>query len=239
MDFEGKNVIVTGGSRGIGKAIVDSFLDRGAFVITTSTKNMSGDEYSDRMRFWQLDLLDQDSINAFCERIAELGRVDVLINNAGINIIEDIESLEKYHWDKVISVNLTGPMLISKAVIPFMKEKGGRIVNISSIWGIISKEGRVSYTSAKTGLVGFTRSLALDLVKYNILVNAVCPGFTLTDLTKRSLSPGQMNKLKREIPIGRFAGVDEIAKVVLFLSSDLNSYMTGQYVVVDGGFTIR
>ena len=239
MDFEGKIVIVTGGSRGIGKAIVDSFLDRGAFVIATSTKNMVGNEYSDYMRFWQLDLLDQDSINAFCERVAEIGRVDVLINNAGINIIENIESLEEDNWDKLLGVNLTGPMLISKAVIPFMKEKGGKIVNISSIWGIISKEGRVSYTSAKTGLIGFTRALALDLVKYNILVNAVCPGFTLTDLTKRSLSPEQMNKVKREIPIGRFADVEEIAKVVLFLSSDLNSYMTGQYVVVDGGFTIR
>jgi 3-oxoacyl-[acyl-carrier protein] reductase len=119
------------------------------------------------------------------------------------------------------------------------QKTGGKILNISSIFGVVSKEKRNAYSASKTGLIGLTRSSALDLAQYNILVNALCPGFTMTELTKSVLSKADMDKLRADVPLQRFAEVDEIARAGLFLCSDQNTYITGQTLVVDGGFTIR
>lgn len=241
MKFKGKNAIVTGGSRGIGKAICDSLWQLGCNVITTGTSvNKKGFLVKQRWRYLRLDLLDPKSIESFIKTIKKLDHIDVLINNAGINIIESIDELNKDNWDMMLQVNLTGPMLLAKEVSSVMKKrKKGRILNVSSIWGVISKEKRDAYCATKTGLIGLTRAMALDLAPYNILVNVLCPGFTMTELTKSTLLKSEIDSLSAQVPLGRFACVEEIARVAVFLCSDLNTYITGQTIVVDGGFTIR
>ena len=241
MKFKGKNAIVTGGSRGIGKAICDSLWQLGCNVITTGTSvNKKGFLVKQRWGYLRLDLLDPKSIESFIKTIKKLDHIDVLINNAGINIIESIDELNKDNWDMMLQVNLTGPMLLAKEVSSVMKKrKKGRILNVSSIWGVISKEKRDAYCATKTGLIGLTRAMALDLAPYNILVNALCPGFTMTELTKSTLLKSEIDSLSAQVPLGRFACVEDIARVAVFLCSDLNTYITGQTIVVDGGFTIR
>ena len=209
-------------------------------IATGTTVGKTEVETKDRMRFLQLDLLDAQSVGAFVSEIGKLDRIDVLVNNAGINIIEPIDSLNKDSWDKILQVNLTGPMLLAKEVACVMRKKGkGKILNVSSIWGVISKEKRDAYSASKTGLIGLTRAMALDLAPHNILVNALCPGFTMTELTRSTMSDKEIDAVSRQIPLGRLADVDEIAGIAVFLCSDLNTYLTGQAIVVDGGFTIR
>lgn len=241
IDLRGKTSIVTGGTRGIGKAICDILFESGCNIIATGTrlnKGMTPDKK--RLKYVQLDFLDPDSVKSFIKTVRQLKRVDILINNAGINIIEPINKMNKHNWDKVLQVNLTGPMLLIKEISSVMKkQKKGRILNISSIWAAISKEGRSSYSASKTGLIGLTRTAALDLASHNILVNALCPGFTLTELTHSTLSKEEITSLSERIPLRRLAKADEIARVAVFLCSDLNTYITGQSIIADGGFVIR
>lgn len=241
MNFKGKIAIVTGGTRGIGKSICEFLWQLGCDVVAVGTKkNKKEFRNKERLRFFQLDFLNTTSIDSFIKVVKRLKHIDILINNAGINIIESIYNLEKDNWDKVLQVNLTGPMLLTKEIASIMKKKKkGRILNVSSIWGVIAKEKRNSYAATKTGLIGLTRSVALDLAPYNILVNSLCPGFTMTELTKSTLSRSEIISLAAQIPLGRFANVNEIARVAVFLCSDLNTYITGQAIVVDGGFTIK
>lgn len=241
MDFTGKIAIVTGGTRGIGKSIVSLLLESGCEVIYTGTGERVA-ENDVGGRYEQLDMSDGQSIERFVSEVmGSLSRVDILINNAGINIIEPIDKVQDEHWEKVLAVNLTGPMRLMRETVKMMKEsgRGGKILNISSIFGVVSKAKRNSYSASKTGLIGLTRASALDLAPYNILVNALCPGFTKTELTVSILSRTEMKGLASDVPLGRFAEVSEIAKIAVFLCSDLNSYMTGQIVVADGGFTVK
>lgn len=241
MDFIGKTAIVTGGTRGIGKAIAELIQQLGGHVIVTGTSEKSRDSF-DRKRctYIQLDLSNQESIGAFLEKVKKIKNIDVLVNNAGINKIEPIDEIDVESWNKIIKVNLTGPMLVTRTVAALMKKrKTGRILNISSIWAVIGKEKRNSYSASKTGLLGLTRTTALDLAPYNILVNALCPGFTLTELTKSILSSSEIKRLSKEVPLGRFAKSEEIARIAVFLCSDKNTYITGQTITADGGFTIR
>lgn len=240
MDFSNKIAVVTGGTRGIGSAIVSLLTDCGCEVIYTGTaqkpevKNQKG-------RFEQLNLLDVDSVSRFkLEVLGSLKKIDILINNAGINYIEPIDEINENNWERILKVNLTGAMKLIKETASVMKRSGssGKILNISSIFGVISKEKRSSYSASKTGLIGLTRSCALDLAHYNILVNALCPGFTNTELTASVLSKEQRIAMASEVPMGRFAEVSEIATIAVFLVSDLNSYMTGQILIADGGFTV-
>jgi 3-oxoacyl-[acyl-carrier protein] reductase len=240
-DFFGKTAIVTGGTRGIGKCIVQLLSCQGCDVIYTGTKRSSDDNIRGA-RFEQLDLADVTSINRFVKEIIEPHPgIDILVNNAGINKIEPIDEISDDDWTKILTVNLTGAMRMTRAVSKNMKnnKKGGRILNISSIFGVVSKSRRNAYSASKTGLIGLTRASALDLAPDHILVNALCPGFTMTELTQSVLSKKDMEELRREVPLGRFAEVDEIARAALFLCSCSNTYITGQTLVVDGGFTIR
>lgn len=240
ISFKDKTAIVTGGTRGIGRSIVLLLLNLGAKVIYTGTRKK--DKHLLREAdYWRLDLSDALSTSRFMHRLRKLSKLDILVNNAGINIIEPIVGIKEEHWNKVIQVNLTGAMLVMREVSRIMKRSktAGRILNISSILGIISKEKRNAYSSSKSGLIGLTKAAALDLAPYNILVNALCPGFTMTDLTASILSKEEIKHLSSEIPLKRFVREDEIAKIAVFLCSDLNSYMTGQTLVADGGFIIR
>lgn len=238
INFVGKTAIVTGGTRGIGKSIVDLLSALGCKVIYTGTKKKV---LNNKKRIYhQLDFLDSVSLNGFLAELHKLPKIDILINNAGINIIEPIYNINIDSWQKLLKVNLTGAMVIMREVSQKMKKnKGGKILNISSIFGVISKSNRAAYSATKSGLIGLTRAAALDLADYNILINALCPGFTLTDLTKSILPKEEIRALASEVPLGRFADIPEVAKVAVFLCSDLNSYMTGQTLIVDGGYSIK
>lgn len=240
INFSAKTALVTGGTRGIGRAMVRLLLSAGCKVIYTGTGNRDRSVIRGAT-YWQLDFNQPASVNSFLVRMRGLSRLDILINNAGINIIEPIDRLNRENWDKIIRVNLTGAMLLMREASRMMKKRRipGRVLNISSIFGVISKSRRNSYSASKSGLIGLTRAAALDLARDKILVNALCPGFVLTDLTRSVLSTKEIRDLSFEIPLGRFAEEEEIARVALFLCSDSNTFMTGQALVADGGFSIR
>ncbi|MFH1727674.1 MAG: SDR family oxidoreductase [Pseudomonadota bacterium] len=242
IDFAGKKAIVTGGTRGIGNSIASMLDKSGCEVIYTGTKEKAENRIGSA-RYEQLDLACKKSIERFSDEVIKTSeKIDILINNAGINFIEPIDKIQDQHWEAVLNVNLTGAMCLTREVAKTMikQKNGGRILNVSSIFGIVSKAKRGSYSASKAGMIGLSRACALDLAPYSILVNALCPGFTVTELTASILSPDEMAKLaKEEVPLGRFAEVDEISKVALFLCSDMNTYLTGQTIVVDGGMVIR
>jgi 3-oxoacyl-[acyl-carrier protein] reductase len=244
IDLSGKTALITGATRGIGKAISDEFVVAGAKVILTGTKqseidHLNSENENEAIKWLMADFSTSDKIESFIKDLENMDSVDICVNNAGINIIKPLNQVSKKEYDRLMSVNLSAPFSIVRNLLPNMiKQNYGRIVNIASIWSKISKSGRSLYTTSKTGIVGFTRSMAVENAMNNILVNAVSPGFTLTELTKQSLSDKEMKALLAQIPAGRFADPNEIAKIVLFLSSDLNTYITGQNIAVDGGFTI-
>ena len=215
-----KRVLLTGGSRGIGKAILDEL--QSEFKVIAPTRE-------------ELDLSSLESIENYFN---EDKKIDILINNAGINIIKELDSILDNDIEKVNQVNLVAPLKLIQKVIPNMrKNKFGKIVSISSIWGIKSKEKRTLYSGTKFGIIGQTKALSRELGEHNILINAICPGFTATDLTMQSLSKDELKDIQEQIPLNRLANPKEIAKSVKFLVSDENSYITGQTLVIDGGYT--
>lgn len=225
MNFLGKTALITGGSRGIGKAIADKLRSLGANVIATSTKDV--------------DFTDKESTDKFIEYLDDL-KIDVLINNAGICINNYIDEIPYEEFDKVLKVNLYAPFLVTQAVCKNMKtRKYGRIVNISSIKGTGTSERRSSYTTSKSGLNGLTRTVAMDLAPYGVLVNTISPGFTNTELTDRMLTKEDKDKLIERIPLNRFAEVEDIANTVAFFASSMNTFVTGQDIIVDGGYTVN
>ena len=240
IDFSGKKAIVTGGTRGIGNCIVKSLVKSGCKVLFTGTKerNMKIPSSSD---YHKLDFNNKESVNEFSSFLeSNFDKVDILVNNAGINIVSDIRDFKIEDFQSVLNVNLIGPALLTSIVSKKMANNNyGRIVNISSIFGINSRSGRSNYSASKAGLIGHTKAVALDLASSGILVNSVCPGFVNTELTKRILGEKEMNNLVDNIPIERLAIPEDIASVVMFLASDLNTYTTGQTIVVDGGYVIE
>lgn len=243
LDFTNKTVIVTGGTRGIGASLANAFCLTGAKVLITGTKNeddvnLDISNHKNNVHYHQLDLLSDESVQQFLYAVNKLDKVDVLINNAGVNKIKTISEISEEDWDWINAVNLKGPFLLSRNVSEKMKQQeSGKIINIASIFSVVSKEKRAAYSSTKWGLIGFTKAVALDLAPFNVLVNAVSPGFVDTALTRRIIGPKNIKKLVETIPQKRLANTDEIANVVLFLCSDLNTYITGQNIIVDGGFT--
>lgn len=244
IDLNGKTALITGATRGIGKAIADTFLDAKVQVVLTGTKQneieqLAAANKNPHIQWLLADFSNQDGIDSFIHELKTINPIDICVNNAGINIIKPFEDYSKDEYQHLLNINLTAPFMLVRYLIPEMKKRGfGRIVNIASIWSEISKPARSLYTISKTGLVGFTRAIAVEHAASNILVNAVSPGFTRTELTEHSLSLDEMKELSGQIPIQRFAEPSEIAQTVLFLCSDLNTYITGQNIVVDGGFTI-
>lgn len=245
IEFEGQVVLVTGATRGIGRQIADDLALLGAHLILTGTDPVQIARLNDEAaadlgrprRYYAVDFAVPDSLEAFLHVLAGEERIDVCINNAGINRLNPVEAILDEDWEAVRAVNLEAPFRITRVVTPIMKRhRYGRIVNIASIWSVISKPGRGAYTVTKFGLRGLTLTSALELAPFDILVNAVSPGFVLTELTTRNLSAEEMAALAEQVPLGRFAQPEEISRVVLFLASRLNTYIAGQNIVVDGGF---
>jgi 3-oxoacyl-[acyl-carrier protein] reductase len=243
IDLKDKVALITGGTRGIGKSIVDVFMKAGAIVLVTGTKKDEIDRLnikkdSDRIHYLYLDFSLEESVNEFVNKILPNHNINILINNAGINKIDLNINTTNDDYDLLNNVNLKGPYILSREVSKRMKENGfGRIVNITSIWSIISRPGRTLYSLTKWGIVGLTKTLSTELADKNILVNSVAPGFTKTELTDSTNTLEELNTIKSLIPVRRFADPIEIANLVLFLSSDLNTYITGQNIVIDGGYT--
>ncbi len=246
IDFQGQTVLITGATRGMGKQFAADFAGLGANLILTGTdqdkidalnREASRDQQATK-RYYAVDFTKGDSTTSFIEAINTYKKIDVCINNAGINRINFIGEVLLQDWKDMLNVNLEAPFLVTRAVSALMKRNGyGRIVNIASIFGVISKAKRSVYTTTKFALRGLTTTSAIDLAPYNILVNAVSPGFVLTELTRSILSEKEMKDLASQVPLGRFAEPEEISRVVLFLASSANTYLTGQNIVVDGGFT--
>lgn len=245
LDFKNKIILITGGTRGIGKQISEDLHDLGATVLITGTNleevkklNKVALRNSEKKKYLALDLLQSDSVNRFLDEIRSYERIDCLVNNAGINRLNSVQNAMASDWDDMLKVNLTSPFLFLNAVSNKMiHNKYGRIVNIASIFGVISKEKRVVYSATKFGIHGLTVGSSNDLAKHNILVNTVSPGFVLTDLTRKNLTESQMEELSKQIPVKRLAQTKDISSIVVFLLSNLNNYLTGQNIVVDGGFT--
>ena len=239
LNLNNKNVIITGATRGIGKAIAEKFIDYGSNVFITGTKDVKIFKSNLKIKdYIQLNSYDQSSVNNFYNTVNKINKIDILINNMGINKIDHIKDIKSKDFDDLINTNLKIPFYLSQLVSKKMiKRKKGKILNISSIWSVVSKEKRVSYATSKSGLNGLTRSLAVDLGKYNILVNSLSPGIVNTDLTRKILG-SEINSIKKLIPLKRLANVNEISSTAIFLCSDLNTYITGQNIMVDGGYTV-
>ncbi len=223
FDFSGKSVLITGGSRGIGEAIAKTFLDFGAKVISISSRDY--------------DLATDEGLSKLMDYIGTLGQVDILINNAGIIHTENVENISFEQYNSLMNVNLKAPFFITKAVSKLMqKHNYGRIINIASIAANRVRSGRAAYSASKSALITMSKVVSIELAPYNVLVNTVSPGFTNTEMFKTNVPEKVKQALLAKIPLSKFATVDDIASMVLYLASDNNTHITGQDFVVDGGF---
>ncbi len=240
LDFTGKTALVTGSTRGIGRAIADLLADLGAKVIYTGTKRFSDVASGEKKEYWQFDASSKESVADFQGRMLDLQKLDILVNNAGVNQVDSVDGLEDEDWDRVVEVNLTTPVKLMRAATKVMKNGrvSGRILNVSSLFGVIGRPNRHCYTATKSGLSGVTRSAGLELARENILVNAIAPGFILTDMTKSMLSEERRRSLSEIVPQGRMGTEEEIARFAVFMVSDWNTYLVGQTIAVDGGITV-
>ena len=227
--------VVTGATRGIGYAIAERLLKDGLEVIVTGTKKNG--KHPAGSSYYQVDFLDEDSTNKFINFLKKQ-QINILVNNAGINKISEFSSIDINDFDRILRINLRAPFQICQAVIPYMEKiKWGRIVNLTSVFGNISKEYRAAYSSSKFGLDGMTVALAAEVSEKGILANSVGPGIIDTDMTRDVLGDSGIAKLKGQIPMKRLGQVSEIASLVSWLVSNENTYMTGQNLMIDGGFT--
>ena len=218
-----RKALITGASKGIGEAIATQLVSEGYSVVTPTHE--------------ELDLSSDSSIENFVEKYRN-EHFDVIINNAGINEIHEIDRITDDEIERTIQINLIAPMKLLRNFVSSMKAQHyGKIVNVGSIWGIVSKPGRVIYSASKHGIHGVTKTLAVELAEYNILVNTVCPGFTLTELTRKNNTEEQIVQIAEAIPMKRMAEPKEIADAVCYLVSERNTYITGQLIAVDGGYT--
>ncbi|MCM0147400.1 3-oxoacyl-ACP reductase FabG [Photobacterium galatheae] len=240
MSLQGKVALVTGASRGIGRAIAEILVERGATVIGTATSESGAEAISaylgDKGKGLALNVTSQESIDEVLKQIKEAyGDVDILINNAGITRDNLLMRMKDDEWQDIIDTNLTSVFRLSKAVLrAMMKKRYGRIISIGSVVGTMGNPGQTNYSAAKAGLIGFTKSMAREVASRGITVNAVAPGFIETDMTK-ALNDEQRASILSSVPADRLGDPREIAAAVAFLASDDAGYVTGETLHVNGG----
>jgi len=246
-ELSGKIAVVTGGSRGIGKAIALELAENGANVVINYSKDSKGaQEVAENIRNKGIDCLTIKANVSFASEVENMvetiieryGRIDILVNNAGITRDSLLARMKEKDWDDVIDINLKGVYNCTKSVVKIMmKQRWGRVVNISSVVGITGNPGQTNYSAAKAGIIGFTKSCARELASRGITVNAVAPGFIRTDMTDK-LRNEIKKELESKIPVGRLGKPEDVAHTVLFLVSSKADYITGQVINVDGGMVM-
>lgn len=246
LDIKNNVAIVTGGSKGIGKTIAEKLISHGCKVAVLG-RNFndlkifkSYFNLSDNIMILECDVSDYNQVETSIQKIYEnWGKIDILINNAGINRDKLLLRLSNEDWDDVIRVNLKGVFNTTKIVSKYMlKKRYGKIINISSVIGQIGNSGQSNYAASKSGLEGFTRSLAVEFGSKNINVNAISPGYIKTQMTEK-LDQKNINNMLNNIPLNKLGKTDDVANLVCFLSSKISNYITGQVINVDGGMTIK
>lgn len=246
MRFDGKVALVTGSTRGLGKAIAERLAREGAAVAVTGRQSEAAERVAAELRErggkaagFALDVASAQSVDAVVEAVElALGPVDILVNNAGIVRDQLLVRMSEEEWDAVFETNVKGAYLCSRRVLRGMiKKRWGRIINISSVVGLIGNPGQANYAATKAALIGFTKSLAREVASRGITVNAVAPGFIASDMTD-ALSDAQKAALAEKIPQGRIGRPEEVAACVAFLASDEAAYITGHTLAVDGGLAM-
>lgn len=245
VDLSGKVALVTGASQGIGLQIALALGNRGAKVacvarnaekLAETVKAIT--EAGGQAEAFPCDVTSRESVDQLIDKIADdWGKLDILVNNAGVTRDNLLPRMTDEEWDTVINTNLRGMFLFSRAASRhMMRARFGRIINISSVSGIMGNPGQTNYSASKAGMIGFTRSLSRELAGRKVTINAVCPGFIETEMTK-AMGPVVQDEVKKRIPAKRMGKAEEIADAVLFLASDQAAYITGQVLTVDGGMT--
>lgn len=243
IELEGKVALVTGASRGIGRDIAARFVEAGAKVALVARSRDAlqdtASDLGDKAFPFVADVADSESIRETVSAVEQdIGPIDILVNNAGVTRDGVLVRVSEEDWDRVLDTNLKGAFNTTKVVARgMMKRRWGRVINITSVVGVIGNRGQVNYAASKAGLIGFTKSIAKELASRNILANAIAPGFMDTNMT-RDLSDEQRDALLSQIPLGKLGTGDDVASVALFLASEMASYITGQVLVVDGGMVM-
>jgi NAD(P)-dependent dehydrogenase (short-subunit alcohol dehydrogenase family) len=249
FDLSGKVALVTGGSKGLGKAMARALVENGADVVISSRhENELRPALDDilqgtgrRGRFLVADMSRrQEATRLGKTALEQMGRIDILVNNAGTNVPQPIDEIKDEDWDAVLEINLSSVMALTRALVPQMKaRRWGRIVHISSIMGFVANNGRNTYCATKAALLGLARASALDLGAYGITVNCIAPGPFLTDLPARLLSAEDKQRFANRTALGRWGEPKELMGPVLLLASEAGSYITGQAFIIDGGYMVR
>lgn len=249
FDLTGKRALVTGGSRGLGKAMARGFAECGADVMICSRKEEElkeaaaeiGKGLDVRVVHRVADMSDRESTDALAAAaLEEFGAVDILVNNAGVNTPQPIDEIDDGDWDRVVEINLTSIMRLTRALVPAMKaQKWGRVIHISSVLGVGSKPARNAYSATKASLLGLAKASALDLGPWGITVNCIGPGPFLTDMPMSLLSEEEKKEFSDMTALGRWGQPPELAGPAIFLASDAGSYVTGEMLLVDGGAFAR
>ena len=239
LSFKNKNIFITGASGGIGNALVKKFVSLGGNILGSGTKTEKLDKIKQQfpsIKVKKFDMADQSRIEEFVNEVTlELGGLDILVNNAGINVDNLSLRMKDEEWKKVIDINLTSTFLLTKhAIKKMLKNKFGRIVNITSVVGHTGNLGQSNYSASKSGIIGMSKSLAIEYAKKNITVNCVSPGFIATDMTTNIAEKVKLYLTSR-IPMGKLGTGDDVSNCVAFLSSDQASYVTGETIHVNGG----